>query len=94
MFYENLKHALKLNETKCQVQVAKTLQLCLSKTHVLDFSLKPSVKIGFSFYVILFTDFSNISLGNLIIIFIFIRKIGLKCVRTQLMTIFYSTIFN
>ena len=38
---------------------------------------KPSVIIGFSFYALVFTDFSAISLRNLMIMFIFIKKIGL-----------------
>jgi hypothetical protein len=38
---------------------------------------KPSVRIGFSFYALIFTDFSAISLGNLMIMFVFIKKIGL-----------------
>ena len=49
----------------------------LDDTHVLDFLLKPSVRIGFSFDALIFTDFSAISLRNLMIIFVFIKRIGL-----------------
>ena len=38
---------------------------------------KPSVKIGFSFYTLVFTDFSAISVLNLMKMFVFIKRIGL-----------------
>ena len=38
---------------------------------------KSSVRIGFSFYTLVFTDFSAISLANLMILFVFIKTIGL-----------------
>ena len=38
---------------------------------------KPSVKIGFSFYTLVFTDFSAISVWNLMKMFVFIKRIGL-----------------
>jgi len=36
---------------------------------------KPSVRIGFSFYALIFTDFSAIPLGNLVVMFVFIKKL-------------------
>lgn len=40
-----------------------------------DFVLKPTVRIGFSFYTLIFTDFPTTSLGNLMIMFVFIKKL-------------------
>ena len=50
----------------------------LIKTAVYRRSIeKPSVRIGFAFCTLLFTDFSAISVWNLMKMFVFIKRIGL-----------------
>jgi len=48
----------------------------------------PSVKIGFSFYALIFTDFFTMSSSNVMIMFILIKKVGFWCVRKGFTEIF------